>query len=134
MNTIPKKVLIVEDDILLLLVQERLVKKFGYEVVGTACEGLAAYRMIRMYQPDVIMMDINLEDDIKGTEVVEMIRRAGDRTPVIFLSGDSDPEQVQIAKRIGGTDYLLKPVSPEKLKRSLEKAMEYNRLTNPHAA
>lgn len=134
MTESPKKVLIVEDDILLLLVQERLVKKFGYNVIGTACEGEAAYRMINMHKPDVILMDINLEDDIKGTEVVEMIRNEGSGIPVIFMSGEKEPHQVEKAKRLGCTDYLLKPVRPEKLKKSLEKALNYGKLTNPFAA
>lgn len=134
MTGTPKKVLIVEDDILLLLVQERMVKKFGYQVVGTACEGVAAYRMIKRYKPDVILMDINLEDDIKGTEVAQMIRQEGNDTPIIFLSGEKEPHQVQKAKQLGCSDYLLKPVSPKRLKKSLEEAMNYNTLTNPYAA
>ena len=134
MTETPKKVLIVEDDILLLLVQERMVKKFGYKVVGTACEGEAAYRMIKREKPDVILMDINLEDDIKGTEVAQMIRNEGNDTPIIFLSGEKEPHQVQKAKQLGCVDYLLKPVTPKKLKKTLEEALNFDRLTNPHAA
>ncbi|MBO6522922.1 MAG: response regulator [Balneolaceae bacterium] len=129
-----KKVLIVEDDILLLLVQERMVKKFGYVVVGTACEGEAAYRMIKRYKPDVILMDINLEDDIKGTEVAQMIRQEGNETPIIFLSGEKNSKQVQKAKQLGFVDYLLKPVTPKKLRESLERALNYEAQINPYAA
>ncbi len=134
MNSTPKKVLIVEDDILLLLVQERLVKKFGYDVVGTACEGEAAYRMINMHKPDVILMDINLDDDIKGTEVAEMIRNEGNDTPIIFMSGEKRPNQVAKAKQLGCSDFLLKPVTPGKLKKTLEEALNFNKMTNPFAA
>ncbi len=134
MTESPKKVLIVEDDILLLLVQERMVKKFGYEVVGTACEGEAAYRMIKRYNPDVILMDVNLEDDIKGTEVAQMIRQEGNETPIIFLSGEKNPHQVQKAEQLGCVDYLLKPVTPKRLKKSLEEALNFDKLANPHAA
>lgn len=134
MTETPKKVLIVEDDILLLLVQERMVKKFGYEVAGTACEGEAAYRMIKRHNPDVILMDVNLEDDIKGTEVAQMIRQEGDETPIIFLSGEKNPQQVQKAKQLGCVDYLLKPVTPKKLKKSLEEALNFDKLANPYAA
>ena len=129
-----KKVLIVEDDLLLLLVQERLVKKLGYEVVGTACEGEAAYRMIKLYSPDIILMDINLEDDIKGTEVIEMIRKEGIETQVIFLSGEREPEIVRKAKQLGCVDYLLKPVEPKRLEESLKKAVEYHELSTTFAA
>lgn len=124
MNTPSKKVMIVEDDILLLLVQERLVQKFGYEVAGTACSGDAAYRMIQLHKPDIILMDINLEDNIKGTDVIEMIRRQGNQTPVIFLSGEKNPSQVHKARLFGCVDYLLKPFVPEQLERSLQKALD----------
>ncbi len=129
-----KKVLIVEDDLLLLLVQERLVKKLGYEVVGTACEGEAAYRMIKLYNPDIILMDINLDDDVKGTEVIQMIRKEGFDTPAIFVSGEKDSEIVQKAKQLGCIDYLLKPVDPKRLEESLKKAVEYCELSATFAA
>jgi len=128
-----KQVLIVEDDLLLLLVEERLVQKLGYEVIGTACEGDAALRKIKLYAPDIILMDINLKGCMLGTEVVEAMRLEGDETPVIFLSGVKEPKRVEEAKQLGCIDYLFKPVTPLNLKRSLEKAAEHSERLNHHA-
>tara|TARA_R110000868_G_scaffold306734_3_gene568110 strand:+ start:36826 stop:37230 length:405 start_codon:yes stop_codon:yes gene_type:complete len=134
MKNIKKQVLIVEDDILLLLVEERLVQKLGYKVIGTACEGDSALRKIKNYRPDIILMDINLKGCMKGTEVVEKMRLEGDDTPVIFLSGDREPQTIEKAKQMGCIDYLLKPITPSSLERSLMKAVEYSEQLNPQAA
>ncbi|MEQ9307952.1 MAG: response regulator [Balneolaceae bacterium] len=120
-----RKVTIVEDDILLLLILERLVQKFGYEVSGTAYTGEGAYRMIQLHKPDIILMDINLEDEIKGTEVVEMIRKDGSETPVIFISGEKKPAEILKINLLGSTDFLLKPIESEVLSQALQKARTF---------
>lgn len=129
-----KKVLIVEDDMLLLLVEERLVQRLGYEVIGTACEGDSALRKISLYSPDIILMDINLKGCMLGTEVVEHMRLIGNDTPVIFLSGEKIPEKIEKAKQLGCIDYLVKPVTQESLEQSLLKAAKYSTQLNPYAA
>lgn len=120
-----RKVAIVEDDILFLLVLERLVQKFGYEIAGTASTGEDAYRMIQLHKPDIILMDINLEDDIKGTEVVEMIRKDGNETPVIFISGEKKPSETLKINLLGNTDFLLKPIESDVLELALQKARTF---------
>ena len=126
--------MIVEDDLLLLLVEERLAMRLGYEVIGTACEGDSALRQINRYKPDVILMDINLKGCMKGTEVVERMRNEGDETPVIFLSGDKKPSTINEAKQLGCIDYLIKPVTITDLEYSLNKAVESLNHSKPHAA
>lgn len=117
-----KKVLIVEDDKLLALVEERLVERLGFEVVGTAASGEDAVSLVRENQPDIILMDISLKGEMDGIDAVEIIRKKYN-TPVIYLSGNSDKFNYERAKKTNFIDYLVKPVTADDLVGPLKKAV-----------
>ena len=104
------RVLIVEDDMLLSMVEERLIKNIGLEVVGKATKGEDAVKKAEELQPDVIVMDISLKGDMDGIETMEAIRKNSD-VPVIYLSGSGDRYSYERAKKTNFTDYLTKPVT-----------------------
>lgn len=116
------KILIVEDDKLLALVEERLVEKLGFEVIGTAVTGEEAIYLVKEYEPDIIMMDISLKGEMDGIEAVEEIRKIYD-TPVIYLSGNSDKYNFERARKTNFIDYLVKPVTADDLIGPLKKAV-----------
>ncbi|MDZ7772551.1 MAG: response regulator [Balneolaceae bacterium] len=121
-NASEKKVLIVEDDMLLSMVEERLVKKLGYEVVAKATNGEDAIRHMHEQSPDVILMDIVLKGELDGIETMEQIRTQSD-VPVIYLSGNSDRFNYERAKKTGFSDYLVKPITLHDLRVPFEKAL-----------
>lgn len=114
-NTDPKKVLIVEDDMLLSLVEERLIKKMGHEVVAKVVTGIEAIEKAKELKPDIILMDIILKGEMDGIEAMEEIRKESD-VPVVYLSGNSDRFNYERAKKTGFTDYLVKPITNNDLK------------------
>lgn len=116
-----KRVLIVEDDKLLALVEDRLVTKLGYEVVGKASSGQEAIRMTSELNPDILLMDISLNGELDGIETVEQIRK-NSSVAVIYLSGNSDKFNYERAKKTGFISYLVKPVTQEELSEPLLKA------------
>ncbi|MGN8225281.1 response regulator [Gracilimonas sp. BCB1] len=120
---ITRKVMIVEDDPLLSIVEEKLVTKLGYEVVGTASSGEEALCVFTDFNPSILLMDIQLSGDLDGIETVRRLRsdHAAD-IPVIFLSGDDSPMVLNQAKDIEYIDFLLKPVTKSELSNSLTKA------------
>ena len=65
------RIMIIEDDLLLLLVEERLVKRLGYQVVGTASDGVVALSMIRKVKPDILLVDINIKGKLNGVDIIE---------------------------------------------------------------
>ena len=77
MNTVPQRVMIVEDDLLLLMVEERLVKNLGYNVVAKANESKQALRLFKEKSPDILIVDINLDSDLTGIDLVNQMRKEG---------------------------------------------------------
>lgn len=117
----PKNILIVEDDMLLCLVEERLVEKLGHNVIAKAGSGEEAVKKSKTLKPDLIIMDIVLKGEMDGIEAMETIRKESD-VPVIYLSGNSDRFNYERAKKTGFAGYLVKPITSKDLKRPLKKA------------
>lgn len=126
--------MIVEDDLLLLLVEERLVKRLGYEVVGTASDAVVALSMVKKVKPDILLVDINLRGRLNGVEMMEELIQEGEHIPVIYLTGEQNPELISRAKSEVCVDFLHKPVTTAVLKQSLEKAADYITVPGVHAA
>ncbi|MCP9291462.1 response regulator [Gracilimonas sediminicola] len=114
--------MIVEDDPLLSIVEEKLVTKLGYEVVGTARSGEEVLGIIADINPSILLMDIQLSGDLDGIETAKQLRSDQIDIPVIFLSGDDSPMVLNQAKDIDYIDFLLKPVTKSDLSNSLGKA------------
>jgi YesN/AraC family two-component response regulator len=134
MDKHPEKIMIVEDDILLLLVEERLVRRLGYDVVGTASEGDLALTKIKKLNPDILLIDINIKGTLTGLDILERLKKDGEHIPVIFLSGESDRAMIERAKKLGCVDYLTKPVTAGELESSLKEATRQIKIAEQHAA
>ncbi|PKD42499.1 response regulator [Rhodohalobacter barkolensis] len=115
-------VVIVEDDMLLSLVETRIIEKLGYKVIGKAMSGEEAITMAKELNPDVFVMDVGLKGDLNGIEACAQIRKFTD-TPVIFLSGNSDQHSIKSAKSVGYADYLVKPIRADDILIPLKKAV-----------
>lgn len=120
------RVLIVEDDMLLSMVEERLIKKLGYEVVGKVTNGADAIEKTEELSPDIIVMDISLKGEMDGIEAVEAIREKSN-VPVIYLSGSGDRYSYERAKKTGFVDFLTKPITSNDLKEPLHEALHDQR-------
>jgi CheY-like chemotaxis protein len=122
-------VLIVEDDMLLSMVEERLIKKLGYDVVAKVTKGSEAVDKVENLNPDIIIMDINIKGEMDGIETMQTIRKKSD-VPVIYLSGSGDRYSYERAKKTGFTDYLTKPVTGDDLEEPLQTALQQKKAGN----
>lgn len=116
-----KKVLIVEDDMIISMVLERMIKKLGHEVVKKVIAGQDAINTTFELNPDLILMDIQLKDDIDGITAMEKIRKKSD-VHVIYITGNSDQYNLERARETNFIDYLVKPIQMNHLKKSISKA------------
>ncbi len=116
-----QKVLIVEDDKVLSLLLIKMMEKMEMQVIATVTEGREAIRCAKEMDPDLILMDIMLEDDVDGIDAVSSLQNDAINIPVIFITGNSDPYNRERASRIEYVDYLVKPISYNILKDSVDK-------------
>jgi len=114
-----KKVLIVEDDMIISLVVENMVKELGHIVVGKAVSGIEAIEIAIKENPDILLMDIRLKGDMDGIDTVAKIKESID-TKVIYLTGNSDRLNFERAKDTDFADLIVKPFTIGDLDKSLK--------------
>ncbi|WMJ70757.1 EAL domain-containing protein [Stenotrophomonas sp. 24(2023)] len=111
----PYRVLIVEDDRAQALFAQSVLHGAGMQaiVVGDA-DGVPA--AIKEHRPDLILMDLHLPG-MDGMRLTAMIRQQPglQLLPIVFLSGDPDPERQFEVLDCGADDYLSKPIRPRHL-------------------
>ncbi len=117
-----KRVLVVEDEFLVAEGMRRTLQKFGYAVVDVIASGAEAVQSAIQNQPDIVLMDIQLQGPMNGIQAAAKIRSQCD-IPVIYLTAHSDETVVQEAKTTEAFGYLLKPVNQRELRSSLEIAL-----------
>jgi DNA-binding response OmpR family regulator len=101
------KVLIAEDDSLVLKTMELCLKKFGYEVI--ACiDGLDAMERIELHTPDIIIVDIMLPY-LSGLEIIGKVKQMKNAMPIIVISSMGQQSVVDEALKLGASDYISKP-------------------------
>lgn len=113
-----KKVLIVEDEILIQEIIQLHLQLLGYEVCGKVATSSDAIAIAAETKPDIILMDINLNEQINGIETARVIKESSN-PKIIFLSALSDKEVVDQAKDVHPNGYILKPFSNKDLRVAL---------------
>ena len=119
-----KKVMIVEDDPLLAVVEQKMVERLGYEVIGKAASGEEALKKIQDLNPEILLIDVQLAGQLNGIQTVKMIREKYMDIPVIFLSGDRSPSVLKDAQGTDYVEFLLKPITVQELSIPLNQASE----------
>src|SRR5262249_31408803 len=94
------------------------------EIAHTGREGL---RRIAVRPPDVILLDLRLPDQ-SALAVLNQIRAADARIPVVFVTVSRSADSAIEAMRQGAYDYLLKPLDMQKLDRVIGEALKVARL------
>src|SRR5690554_440909 len=116
----PYRVLIVEDDRSQALFAESVLAGAGIQAqaVSDPEQVMATLESLR---PDLVLMDLHMPA-IDGAELTDMIRAhaALAHTPIVFLTGDPDPERQFEVLEIGADDFLTKPVRPRHLVAAVE--------------
>lgn len=107
------KILLVDDEKDITDLLEEVLKKEGYQTIQTAACGAEALKLIREFQPEVIVLDVMLPD-MDGIEVCRKIREIT-ICPILFLSSNNDDINKILGLASGGDDYITKPFSPREV-------------------
>lgn len=113
-----KKVLIVEDDLILNLLYESYLERLGFDTEGELVYGKTAIDAAEELNPDLIIMDIFLEGEIDGIDAMLEIRKFSE-VPVIYITGNSDPYHMKRAEETSYLEYLTKPIEFDDLKEAI---------------
>lgn len=117
-----KKILVVDDDRLVLATLTHGLVEAGYEVID-ADNGDDAIVLAREHQPDIALLDIRMNGK-SGFDVAAYLREYC-RIPFMFLSAFSDEETVNKVKALGAVAYLVKPLNVRQIIPAIETALSH---------
>ena len=101
-----KKILLVEDDPLLIDIYTTKLKDAGF-VVSVATDGRMALELFEKDKPDLILLDIVLPNT-NGWEVLKQIKKDNNTTKVVILSNLGQKEEIEKGIMLGADKYLIK--------------------------
>jgi len=108
------KVLVIDDDQLVLLPLKRKLKNQGYQVV-TSTSPKKGIDLFDSFTPDLIIVDINMPQ-FSGLDFIRHIRKEKKSSiPMIVLSGNTSVEVMAEGFELGISDYIKKPISLDEI-------------------
>src|SRR5437660_11622739 len=116
------RVLIVEDEFFISLHTKQLLQVLGHVVVGVAVSADQAIHFAEQERPDVVLMDIRLNGSRDGIEADDELRKSLG-IGSLFLTANTDPQTRQRALAIQPLGFLEKPLTQQRLKLGLSKAV-----------
>jgi two-component system, NtrC family, response regulator HydG len=121
-----KTILVVDDDNAHRTMLRTLVGGWGYDIVE-ANDGSTAIEKVQERPFDLILMDIRMLK-VSGLQALERIKALNPAIPVTIMTAYSSVETAVEALKKGAYDYLTKPLDFDKLRLTIERAMEHTRL------
>jgi response regulator NasT len=125
-----KRILVVEDESIVLLDITIMLKDAGFDVVGHARNGEKAIELAHALQPDLVLMDIKMPkmNGLKASDVISNTFQI----PVLLLTAFSQREYIDEAKRANIVGYLVKPITEANLIPAVEIALLQAANTKKH--
>lgn len=136
-----KRVLVIDDNQVLVLAAERVLQKQDYDVF-TASSGAEGLERVREIKPDVIILDIVMPG-LDGYEVGRQLKEDVETTdiPIIFLSAKGNAHEkkgaasvglreINLAFECGANDFLQKPVGADDLVRSVKNVLWFSEISS----
>ncbi len=119
------KILVAEDEPMMLMAIVARLKKDGYEVTSTT-DGRQALKAIEASCPDLIITDI-LMPYTSGLELIGIVKSAPlNKIPILVLSGLGEEETVMEAFQLGADDFLTKPFNAMELSVRVKRLLKLN--------
>jgi DNA-binding NtrC family response regulator len=121
------RVLVVDDDSTMAKFLSSYLARRDFEV-STASTGEEAIRVFRVYDPSLVLLDMSMPG-MDGIDTLERIKQIKPEVSVIMVSGQSTPELIFRASKLGADDYIAKPFEPRDLDQRINKLMDRQRLS-----
>ena len=118
-----ENILVVEDDMIIQMFLNMIIKNAGFKVVGEARTCEEVLKMATELKPDLILMDIGLAGDKDGVETAKLLNKS-QNIPIIFITGNSDEATIARAQKANPIDFIFKPINENSLRNKLLKFKE----------
>lgn len=122
------KILILEDNTLLLQTLEDFLNEHGYECTLVK-SGKEALKQCFEHKFDLYLLDVKVPD-MNGFEFLQSLRSSGDHTPAIFVTSLNDQESLTKGFMLGGDDYIKKPFELSELQLRIENIKRLRQIDN----
>ena len=119
------RVLIVDDEGLTRMMIRRVLEDSGYRVLE-AQDGQTATRLCDAEQPDLVLMDVRMPvmDGLTATEAIRALDRRDADVPIVAMTANTFPEDIQACLNVGMNGHVAKPVDPNHLYETLLQALQ----------
>jgi len=121
------RILLLDDDELIISMLARGLRKEGYDTF-LLHSSVDAVEKILEWQPDLMLLDIDLNEKRTGLDILQQLREENIGFPVVMLTGDDSSESAIKALRFGASDYLHKPFNVEEVKLVIDQLLQNARL------
>jgi len=120
-----KSILVVDDSEIVLTYISMMLRRMGYDRIMPAAAGREALKLIKLFVPDAVLLDIEMSD---GITTLKRIREKERTThiPVIILTTTSEAEAEETSRRLQCAGYLTKPVKVTDLNEVMNNCITYN--------
>lgn len=105
---IPCRALIISEDKVVCTSLKKMLIEFGHTVLGTVSQGTDALSMAREYRPNILFVDIDLGESVKGIETAKRLQSEISST-LVFISNSYDEEVLSKTSGIDAAGYLVIP-------------------------
>jgi two-component system, NtrC family, response regulator AtoC len=117
-----KNIVLIDDDPDILRDRTELIKKFGYQCQSFSdCD--EAIQLIKTSKPDMILTDLKMPQ-MSGIDILRQVKNFYPDIIVIIITGYASIQTAIDAIKLGAFDYLVRPVSPQQLKLSIQNAFQ----------
>lgn len=127
MSNVLNKVLIVDDSKATADTIEKNLQQMGLQTIAKETKGLDAISAVKNLEPDLILMDIDLEGSLDGIETMQKIRLFSD-IPVIYMSVLVEEKVIRKITETDGEMFLSKPFNAQELAHAVEKTLSEAKL------
>ncbi|MDM0463957.1 response regulator [Clostridium perfringens] len=129
-----KKILIVEDDPMVALINKRFLENMGFKnILGAVQTEEEIIKVLDKENIDLILLDVYLPKK-NGIDILKSLRYKKYLTDVIMITAANSVEEVKRAFAYGVTDYLVKPFEFERFEEAVNKYKQKNNLLNKREA
>ena len=130
----PYKILIADEhEVIRRGINSILKSMVEFEVIGEVDDSFMTLDLVKRYQPDLILMDLQLSD-IDGVAIIPHIRNASPKTKIVIFTSYQDDDHILGALEAGATSYLLKDVHSDQLIEALLHAVHGEAVLHPRIA